>query len=232
MRTSTIKMSVKQWAEEDRPSTKLLNLGANTLTNAELISILVGSGTAQHNAVEIAQAILSRYDRDLSKLGKADLRELKEIDGVGTYTICKIMAAIELGKRRQLATMGLRPDISSADCIYKYMRPIMQDLTIEEAHVMLLSQNYKLIKEMRVSQGGLTEVSVDVRMIIKEAVLNNSSILAFVHNHPSGNIHPSKFDDTLTQTLKKACDLMRIHFLDHVIVCDGDYYSYAERGRL
>jgi DNA repair protein RadC len=232
MRTSTIKMSVKQWAEEDRPSTKLLNLGANTLTNAELISILVGSGTAQHNAVEIAQAILSRYDRDLSKLGKADLRELKEIDGVGTYTICKIMAAIELGKRRQLATMGLRPDISSADCIFKYMRPILQDLTIEEAHVMLLSQNYKLIKEMRVSQGGLTEVSVDVRMIIKEAVLNNATVLAFVHNHPSGNTHPSRFDDTLTQTLKKACDLMRIHFLDHVIVCDGDYYSYADRGRL
>ena len=137
MRTSTIKMSVKQWAEEDRPSTKLQSFGANTLTNAELISILVGSGTAQHNAVEIAQAILSRYDRDLSKLGKADLRELKEIDGVGTYTICKIMAAIELGKRRQLATMGLRPDISSADCIFKYMRPILQDLTIEEAHVML-----------------------------------------------------------------------------------------------
>lgn len=174
-------MSVKQWAEEDRPSTKLLNLGANTLTNAELISILVGSGTAQHNAVEIAQSILSRYDRNLSKLGKADLRELKEIDGVGTYTICKIMAAIELGKRRQLATMGLRPDISSADCIFKYMRPILQDLTIEEAHVMLLSQNYKLIKEMRVSQGGLTEVSVDVRMIIKEAVLNNATVLAFVH---------------------------------------------------
>ena len=232
MKTSTIKMSVKQWAEEDRPSTKLLNLGANTLTNAELISILVGSGTAQHNAVEIAQAILSRYDRDLSKLGKADLRELKEIDGVGTYTICKIMAAIELGKRRQLATMGLRPDISSADCIFKYMRPILQDLTIEEAHVMLLSQNYKLIKEMRVSQGGLTEVSVDVRMIIKEAVLNNATVLAFIHNHPSGNIHPSKFDDALTQTLKKACDLMRIHLLDHVIVCDGDYYSYHERGRL
>ena len=232
MRTSTIKMSVKQWAEEDRPSTKLLNLGANTLTNAELISILVGSGTAQHNAVEIAQAILSRYDRDLSKLGKADLRELKEIDGVGTYTICKIMAAIELGKRRQLATMGLRPDISSATSIYNYMRPLMQDLTVEESHVLLLNQNLKLIKEMRISLGGLTETNVDVRIIIKEAVMNNATALALVHNHPSGNIHPSKFDDTLTQTLKKACDLMRIHFLDHVIVCDGDYYSYHDRGRL
>ena len=225
-------MSVKQWAEEDRPSTKLLNLGANTLTNAELISILVGSGTAQHNAVEIAQAILSRYDRDLSKLGKADLRELKEIDGVGTYTICKIMAAIELGKRRQLATMGLRPDISSATSIYNYMRPLMQDLTVEESHVLLLNQNLKLIKEMRISLGGLTETNVDVRIIIKEAVMNDATALALVHNHPSGNIHPSKFDDTLTQTLKKACDLMRIHLLDHVIVCDGDYYSYAERGRL
>ena len=139
-------MSVKQWAEEDRPSTKLLNLGANTLTNAELISILVGSGTAQHNAVEIAQAILARYDHDLSKLGKADLRELKEIDGVGTYTICKTIAAIELGKRRQLATMGLRPDISSATSIYNYMRPLMQDLTVEESHVLLLNQNLKLIK--------------------------------------------------------------------------------------
>ena len=232
MRTSTIKMSVKQWAEEDRPSTKLLNLGANTLTNAELISILVGSGTAQHNAVEIAQAILSRYDRDLSKLGKADLRELKEIDGVGTYTICKIMAAIELGKRRQLATMGLRPDISSATSIYNYMRPLMQDLTVEESYVLLLNQNLKLIKEMRISLGGLTETNVDVRIIIKEAVMNNATALALVHNHPSGNIHPSKFDDTLTQTLKKACDLMRIHFLDHVIVCDGDYYSYHDRGRL
>ena len=232
MRTSTIKMSVKQWAEEDRPSTKLLNLGANTLTNAELISILVGSGTAQHNAVEIAQAILSRYDRDLSKLGKADLRELNEIDGVGTYTICKIMAAIELGKRRQLATMGLRPDISSATSIYNYMRPLMQDLTVEESHVLLMNQNLKLIKEMRISRGGLTETNVDVRIIIKEAVMNNATALALVHNHPSGNIHPSKFDDTLTQTLKKACDLMRIHFLDHVIVCDGDYYSYVERGRL
>lgn len=232
MRTSTIKMSVKQWAEEDRPSTKLQSYGANTLTDAELISILVGSGTPQHNAVEIAQAILSRYDRDLSKLGKADLCELKEIDGVGTYTICKIMAAIELGKRRQLATMGLRPDISSATSIYNYMRPLMQDLTVEEAHIILLSQNYKLIKEMRVSQGGLTEVSVDVRMIIKEAVMNNATVLAYIHNHPSGNVHPSKYDDTLTQTLKKACDLMRIHLLDHVIVCDGGYYSYVDRGRL
>ena len=232
MRTSTIKMSVKQWAEEDRPSTKLLNLGTNTLTNAELISILVGSGTTQHNAVEIAQAILARYDHDLSKLGKADLRELKEIDGVGTYTICKIMAAIELGKRRQLATMGLRPDISSATSIYNYMRPLMQDLTVEESHVLLLNQNLKLIKEMRISLGGLTETNVDVRIIIKEAVMNNATALALVHNHPSGNIHPSKFDDTLTQALKKACDLMRIHFLDHVIVCDGDYYSYVERGRL
>ncbi len=232
MKTKAIKMSVKQWAEADRPSTKLQTLGVKCLTDAELISILVGSGNTQQNAVEIAQAILARYDHDLSKLAKADFRDLNEINGVGTYTISKIMAAIELGKRRQLATMGLHPNISSPTAIYNYMRPIMQDLTVEEAHVMLLNQNYKLIKEMRVSQGGLTEVSVDVRMIIKEAVLNNATVLAFCHNHISGNIHPSKYDDTLTQNLKKACDLMRISLLDHVIVTEHQYYSYAERGRL
>ena len=221
MRTSTIKMSVKQWADADRPSTKLQNLGVKCLTDAELISILVGSGNTQQNAVEIAQAILARYDHNLTLLAKADFRDLNEINGVGTYTICKIMAAIELGKRRQLAAMGLRPDISSPTAIYNYMRPIIQDLTIEEAHVMLLNQNYKLIKEMRVSQGGLTEVSVDLRMIIKEAVLNNATVLAFCHNHISGNIHPSKYDDTLTQNLKKACELMRIYLLDHVIVTEN-----------
>ena len=177
-------------------------------------------------------ALHPRGERNTAAQCGGDSRCHPRQNGVGTYTICKIMASIELGKRRQLATMGLRPDISSAEPIFNYMRPIMQDLTIEAAHVMLLTQNFKLIKEMRVSQGGLTEVGVDVRMIIKEAVLNNATELAFVHNHPSGNIHPSKFDDTLTQTLKKACDLMRIHFLDHVIVCDGDYYSYHDRGRL
>ena len=158
--------------------------------------------------------------------------ELKEVEGVGTYTACKILAAIELGRRRQSATMGLSPDLSSATAIYKYMLPKMQDLKVEEAHVILMNQNFRLIKSIRLSQGGISEVSVDIRILLKEAILNNATVIAFCHNHPSGSIRPSAVDDKLTQSLKKACDVMRVHFLDHVIVCDGQYYSYHENGRL
>ena len=223
MNATAIKLSVRQWAEEDRPSTKLQNLGVEALSDSELLSILIGSGTTQHNA---------NFDRDLAKLSKADFRELKEVEGVGTYTACKILAAIELGRRRQSAMMGLSPDLCSATAIYNYMRPKMQDLKVEEAHVILMNQNFRLIKSIRLSQGGISEVSVDIRILLKEAILNNATVIAFCHNHPSGNTRPSAVDDKLTQSLKKACDLMRIHFLDHVIVCDGQYYSYAENGRL
>ena len=229
---SAIRLSVRQWAREDRPSVKMQSMGAGALTDTELISLLVGSGTPQYNAVEIADAILAKFDRDLTKLSKAGFHELKEIDGVGASTICKIMAAIELGKRRQSAAMGLSPDLSSSSAIYSFLRPKMQDLLVEEAYVILMSQHMKLIKAIRLSHGGLTEVSVDIRIIIKEAVLNNAPVIAFAHNHPSGNPHPSAIDDKLTKSLKDACGLMRIHLLDHVIVCEGQYYSYAERGRL
>ena len=232
MNATAIKLTVRQWAEEDRPSTKLQNLGVQALSDSELLSILIGSGTTQHNAVEIGCMILSNYGRDLTKLSKADLRELKEVEGVGTYTACKILAAIELGRRRQSAMMGLSPDLCSATAIYNYMLPKMQDLKVEEAHVILMNQNFRLIKSIKLSQGGFSEVSVDIRVLLKEAIVNNATVIAFCHNHPSGNTRPSEVDDKLTQSLKKACDLMRIHFLDHVIVCDGQYYSYSENGRI
>jgi DNA repair protein RadC len=232
MNASTVKLSVRQWALEDRPSYKLQNLGTAALSDSELLAILVGSGTPQHNAVEIGQQIMSRFDHSLSKLAKADFREIKDIDGVGTYTACKILAAIELGKRRQLATASMAPDLSTATAIYNYMNPKMQDLQVEEGHVILLNQNYKLIKSIRISRGGITETSVDIRIIMKEAVLSNATIIVFCHNHPSGNICPSRVDDELTKSIKRACDLMRINFCDHVIVGDCQYYSYREQGKL
>jgi DNA repair protein RadC len=232
MNATTVKLSVRQWASEDRPSNKLQNLGTAALSDSELLAILVGSGTPQHNAVEIGQQIMSRFDHSLSKLAKADFREIKDIEGVGTYTACKILAAIELGKRRQLATASMAPDLSTATAIYNYMNPKMQDLQVEEGHVILLNQNYKLIKSVRISQGGITETSVDIRIIMKEAVLNNATIIVFCHNHPSGNICPSRVDDELTRSIKRACDLMRIHFADHVVIGDCSYYSYREQGKL
>ena len=232
MNATTVKLSVRQWASEDRPSNKLQNLGTAALSDSELLAILVGSGTAQMNAVEIGQQIMSRFDHSLSKLAKADFRDIKDIEGVGTYTACKILAAIELGKRRQLATALMAPDLCTATAIYNYMNPKMQDLQVEEGHVILLNQNYKLIKSVRISQGGITETSVDIRIIMKEAVVNNATIIVFCHNHPSGSICPSRVDDELTRSIKRACDLMRIHFCDHVIIGDCQYYSYREQGKL
>ena len=232
MNATTVKLSVRQWASEDRPSNKLQNLGTAALSDSELLAILVGSGTPQMNAVEIGQQIMSRFDHSLSKLAKADFREIKDIEGVGTYTACKILAAIELGKRRQLATALMAPDLCTAIAIYNYMNPKMQDLQVEEGHVILLNQNYKLIKSVRISQGGITETSVDIRIIMKEAVVNNATIIVFCHNHPSGSICPSRVDDELTRSIKRACDLMRIHFADHVVIGDCSYYSYREQGKL
>ena len=232
MNATTVKLSVRQWASEDRPSNKLQNLGAVALSDSELLAILVGSGTAQHNAVEIGQQIMSRFDFSLSKLAKADFRSIKEIEGVGTYTACKILAAIELGKRRQVASAMMAPDLCTATAIYNYLSPKMQDLQVEEGHVILLNQNYKLIKSVRISQGGITETSVDIRIIMKEAVMNNATIIAFCHNHPSGNPYPSRVDDELTKSIKNACQLMRIHLCDHVIIGDCQYYSYREEGKL
>ena len=232
MNATTVKLSVRQWASEDRPSNKLQNLGTAALSDSELLAILVGSGTPQHNVVEIGKQILSRFDHSLSKLAKADFRDIKDIEGVGTYTACKILAAIELGKRRQLATALMAPDLCTATAIYNYMNPKMQDLQVEEGHVILLNQNYKLIKSVRISQGGITETSVDIRIIMKEAVVNNATIIVFCHNHPSGSICPSRVDDELTKSIMRACDLMRIHFCDHVIIGDCQYYSCREQGKL
>ena len=228
----TVKMTIKQWANEDRPSVKLQMYGVEALSDSELLAILIGSGTNHYTAVDIAQNVLNKFDQNLNSLGKARFDELNDVEGVGTYTSCKIMAAVELGKRRQKAAAEVRPDMSTATRIYQYLHPRMMDLQTEEFYILLMNQNYKLLKAECISHGGLTEVSVDVRVIMREAVLNNATILALCHNHPSNNLRPSAEDDRLTQRVKQACTLMRIHFLDHVIITDGAYYSYHEQGRL
>ena len=229
---ATMRLPISRWSIEDRPTEKLQRLGTDSLTDAELLAILIGSGTSQYSAVDIAKHVLGKFGGNLNTLGKARFDEFEDIEGVGTQTACKIMAAVELGKRRQTATAELRPDMSTATRIYNYMLPKMQDLNHEEFWVLLMNQNYKLLKAERISIGGITETSADIRIIMREAVLNNATILAVCHNHPSGSISPSRQDDMLTQSIQKACQLMRIHFLDHVIVTDGAYYSYHEQGKI
>ncbi len=232
MNATTLRLSIKQWAPEDRPTERLQRFGTDSLTDAELLAILIGSGTSQYSAVDIAKHVLGKFGGNLNTLGKARFDEFEDIEGVGTQTACKIMAAVELGKRRQTATAELRPDMSTATRIYNYMLPKMQDLNHEEFGVLLMNQNYKLLKAERISIGGITETSADIRIIMRDAVLNNATILAVCHNHPSGSISPSRQDDMLTQSIQKACQLMRIHFLDHVIVTDGAYFSFHEAGKI
>lgn len=229
---TTMRLPISRWSIEDRPTEKLQRLGTDSLTDAELLAILIGSGTQQYSAVDIAKHVMGKFNNNLNTLGKARFDEFEDIEGVGTQTACKIMAAVELGKRRQAATAELRPDMSTATRIYNYMLPKMQDLNHEEFWVLLMNQNYKLLKAERISIGGITETSADIRIIMREAVLNNATILAAVHNHPSGSLTPSRADDTLTTAIKNACSVMRIYFLDHVIVTDGAFYSFHEMGKL
>lgn len=223
---------VNCWAAEDIPSNKLIEANPQNLSNSELLSIIIGTGSDKENSVELARRILHECDNKLSVLSKKSPKQLTHMRGVGKQKAAKIIAALELGKRRQSEMVQEMPDLGTAVRIYNHMHPIMQDLDVEEFWCLFINQNYKLIRKFKLSRGGVTEVSVDIRIIMKEAILSNTTILAVCHNHPSGNLRPSKYDDEITKNIKHACELMRIHFLDHLIVTDGAYYSYHECGRI
>lgn len=225
------KLTIAHWSEDDQPREKLRDKGPQTLSNAELLAILIGSGTPGTSAVELMQEVLNHCNNNLNTLGKMTIRDLCQYKGIGEAKAITILAACELGKRRQQESPEERPKLDTATKIYNEMHPQMQDLDVEEFWVLLLNQNHRLIKKVRVSHGGITETAVDIRIIIREAVLANATILAVCHNHPSGNLTPSNADDDLTRSIKHACELMRIHFMDHVIITDGQYYSYHELGR-
>lgn len=226
------RLSINEWAEEDRPREKLQALGAECLSNAELLAILIGSGSTDESAVALMKRIMNDCSNNLNTLGKMSIRELTAYKGMGPAKAITILAACELGKRRQKTQVEERRRLSSPQDIYEYMHPTMQDLDVEEAWVLLLNQSFRLIKPVRLSHGGISETAVDIRLIMKEAIVNNATVIALCHNHPSNNLFPSRNDDNLTRNVKKACETMRIHFLDHVIVTDGAYYSYSEKGRL
>lgn len=226
------KLSIKDWDEADMPREKLERLGAETLSNAELLAILIGSGSQDESAVDLMKRVMSDCGNNLNTLGKKTIKELCDYKGVGPAKAITILAACELGKRRQLEKAEERLDLASAAAIYEHMHPLMQDLDVEEAWVLLMNQNFKLIKKVRISHGGISETAVDVRVIMKHAILNNATVLALCHNHPSNNPRPSGDDDRLTTRMKEACKLMRIFFLDHLIITDGRYFSYHEEGRI
>ena len=225
------KLTIVQWSEDDRPRERLERLGPQALSDAELLAILVGSGSTKEDAVSLMKRILADCRGNLNTLGKLTIHDLCQYNGIGPAKAITILAACELGKRRQQEKPEERPDLGTATRIYNHMHPVMQDLDVEEFWVLLLNQHYRLIRKVRISHGGITETAVDLRVLLRDAVLSHATILAVCHNHPSGNLQPSRQDDELTQQIKNACNVMRITFLDHVIVTDGRYYSYHEEGK-
>lgn len=228
----TERLTINRWAEEDRPREKMMLHGASALSNAELLAILIGSGNTEESAVELMRKILADYHNNLNELGKASIDELCRYKGIGLAKAITVLAASELGKRRKEERVEERPAIFSSKDVYECLYPIMCDLPTEECWVLLLNQASKLIDKVRISSGGLSATAVDVRCVLREALLKRASAFALCHNHPSGNVRPSKEDDRLTEQVERAAQCMDIRFVDHVILTDGKFYSYADEGRI
>lgn len=228
----TDKLNINQWAEEDRPREKMMLHGAAALTNAELLAILIGSGNTEDTAVELMRKVLDGCRNSLSELGKCTVDDLCRYKGIGPAKAVTILAASELGKRRKEEEPARRKQIRCSTDIYDWFHPLMCDLPVEECWIMLLNQTSKVIDTVRISRGGLASTQVDVRCILREALLKRATAFVLCHNHPSGNRTPSTDDDRLTQSVAVASKTMNIRLLDHLIVTDGGYYSYADEGRL
>lgn len=226
------RLSINQWAAEDRPREKMMVHGASALSNAELLAILIGSGNAEDSAVELMRKVLDDYKNSLGELGKATIDELCRYKGVGPAKAVTILAASELGKRRAEETPLERKQIRSSQDIYDLFHPLMCDLPVEECWVMLLNQSSKVIDRIRISRGGIAATAVDVRCILREALLRRAVSMVLCHNHPSGNVVPSRDDDRLTESLRRAGETMNIRLIDHLVITDGTYYSYCDAGKL
>jgi len=227
------KLNIKDWAEEDRPREKMLLKGVGALSDAELLGILIASGNKNETAVELAQRILHSAGNNLNTLGKFAIKDLiKNFSGIGEAKAITIAAAMELGKRRKLSEVVSQPQITSSEAVYNIFHPVLADLKHEEMWVLLLNRANKVMKKIQVSKGGIAGTVVDIRMIMKEAIDSLACAMILCHNHPSGNINPSADDNKITQKLKEAGLIMDIRLLDHVILSDGDYYSYLDKGKL
>ena len=225
------KLSINRWAEEDRPREKMMSKGAQALTNAELLAILIGSGSGDDSAVSLMQKVLASYGDSLDRVGRLSVEELCHFKGIGPAKAITILAACELGRRRAVEQPERR-QVRSAAQVYDYFYPLMRDLPVEEFHVLLLNQSATVIDSVRIGVGGLTETAVDVRVILREALLKRATALILCHNHPSGNLRPSAHDDRLTRQVQEAARLLNLSLADHVIFTDNGYYSYADEGRL
>lgn len=227
------KLSIKNWALEDRPREKMVSKGLSSLSNAELVAILIGSGNREESAVDVSKRILNDVGNNLTELGKLSIDKLKrDYRGIGEAKAICIVAAMELGRRRKLEQAREKPKISGSRDVYDIMHPILADLPYEEFWILLLNRANKVMSVQKISQGGVAGTVMDSRIIMKAAIDALASSIILCHNHPSGNIMPSHQDKNITQKVKEAGVIMDIPILDHIIVTESGFYSFADEGDL
>ena len=226
------KLAITSWAEADRPREKLLNKGKHALSDAELIAILLGSGSREETAVGLAQLILKSVENNLIELGKCSLAELQKFKGIGQAKAITIAAAMELGRRRQMSDIKEKPQIRSSRDAYNAIAPILIDLPHEEFWVLMMNRSNLVIARERISSGGFTGTVVDSKMVFIKALERKATGIILCHNHPSGNLKPSDADIALTRKLKKAGEALDISVFDHLIVSIRGFYSFADENVL
>ena len=224
------KITIKSWAEEDRPREKLSIQGRRSLSDAELIAILIGSGSRHESAVELSKRILHKCENDLNYLGKLGIQELSEFKGIGEAKAISIIAAMELGRRRKESQRKQHLLVRSSKDVYEYIRPQFADLNHEEFWIMLLSRSNKITSRHLISKGGQAGTVADPKIIFNIALQNHAASVILSHNHPSGNLRPSQADIDLTRKLKAAGVFLDMPVLDHLIVTDSGFFSFTDEG--
>ncbi|MFT4534135.1 MAG: DNA repair protein RadC [Saprospiraceae bacterium] len=224
------KLNIKSWSEEDRPREKMMLKGREALSDAELLAILIGSGNTEMSAVGLSQLILSSSDNNLHELGRKELSDFMAFKGIGEAKAITIAAALEMGRRRQLTDPKEQPKIQSSRDAYNLIAPIIADNNFEEFWILLLNRGSKLIKKIKISSGGVNAVLADPRLIFKHAIENLSSVIILVHNHPSGNLKPSREDINITKKLHEGAKLLDMSVPDHLIITQEGYFSFADEG--
>lgn len=224
--------TIKEWSEDDRPREKLIAKGKESLSDAELIAILIGSGNKDESAVDLAKKLLSEVRNSLIELSRLTVNDLMKFKGIGFAKAISIVAALELGNRRRGAEILEKKTISCSKDAFELLRMHIGDKNYEEFVIVLLNQANKIIRTIPISEGGITGTVVDPKKVFKHAIENNATSIILGHNHPSGNIQPSENDRKLTRKLSEAGSLLEIRVLDHIIVGEENYYSFADNGEI
>lgn len=219
---------IRNWAFEDRPREKMLIKGIQSLSDSELLALLIGSGTRKYSAVDLARQVLNMAGNNLDKLGKYSVSDLRKLKGIGKARATSIVAALELGRRRKMSDTPDELKITGSSDVFSLMTPFLSDLIHEEFWIILLNRSNKIIDKRRISQGGITGTVTDIRMILKLALDSLATGMIICHNHPSGNLQPSDADISITRRIKESAALMDITLLDHVIIAGKAYFSLAD----